>query len=87
MDFTDAQREAIAYRGGHLQILACAGSGKTEVVARRIADLLDPQRPDPLVPRNIVPFIDFTFRAGAIKVKPDSWKDLFFPVAHGWQGS
>ncbi len=40
-----------------------------------------------LVPRNIVPFIDFTFRAGAIKVKPDSWKDLFFPVAHGWQGS
>ena len=53
---TDAQREAIAYRGGHLQILACAGAGKTEVVARRIADLLDPQRPDPLVPRNIVAF-------------------------------
>ncbi|MBK8743016.1 MAG: hypothetical protein IPM02_27685 [Betaproteobacteria bacterium] len=32
-----------------------------------------------LVPRNVVPFIDFTYRAGAIKVKPDSWKDLFFP--------
>lgn len=40
-----------------------------------------------LVPRNIVPFVDFTFRAGAIKVKPESWKDLFFPVAYGWQGS
>jgi len=64
MDFTDAQREAIAYRGGHLQILACAGSGKTEVVARRIADLLDPQRPDPLVPRNIVAFT-FTERGAA----------------------
>jgi NitT/TauT family transport system substrate-binding protein len=40
-----------------------------------------------LVPRNILPFIEFTFRAGAIKVKPESWKDLFFPVAYGWQGS
>ncbi len=40
-----------------------------------------------LVPRNIVPFIDFSFRAGTIKVKPESWKDLFFPVAYGWQGS
>ena len=40
-----------------------------------------------LVPRNIVPFVDFSFRAGTIKVKPESWKDLFFPVAYGWQGS
>lgn len=40
-----------------------------------------------LVPLNILPFIDFSFRAGAIKIKPDSWKDLFFPVAYGWQGS
>lgn len=64
MDFTDAQREAITYRGGHLQILACSGAGKTEVVARRIADLLDPQRPTPLEPRNIVAFT-FTERAAA----------------------
>lgn len=64
MDFTDAQREAIAYRGGHLQILACAGSGKTEVVARRIADLLDPHGDDPLLPRNIVAFT-FTERGAA----------------------
>jgi NitT/TauT family transport system substrate-binding protein len=40
-----------------------------------------------LVPRNIVPFIDFSFRAGTLKIKPESWKDLFFPVAYGWQGS
>ena len=40
-----------------------------------------------LVPRNIVPFVDFSYRAGTIKVKPESWKDLFFPVAHVWQGS
>ena len=40
-----------------------------------------------LVPRNIVPFVDFSFRAGTIKLKPESWKDLFFPVAYGWPGS
>ena len=28
------------YRGGHLQIIASAGSGKTEVVSQRVADLL-----------------------------------------------
>ncbi len=33
----DALR-AIRHRGSHLQIIACAGSGKTEVVAQRIAD-------------------------------------------------
>ena len=32
--------EAVQYRGGHLQIIASAGSGKTEVVSQRVADLL-----------------------------------------------
>jgi DNA helicase-2/ATP-dependent DNA helicase PcrA len=35
----DALR-AVQHRGSHLQIIACAGSGKTEVVAQRVADLL-----------------------------------------------
>ncbi|MGH3278326.1 MAG: ATP-dependent helicase [Trebonia sp.] len=35
----DALR-AVRHRGSHLQIIACAGSGKTEVVAQRVADLL-----------------------------------------------
>jgi DNA helicase-2/ATP-dependent DNA helicase PcrA len=34
------QLRAIQHRGGHLQIVACAGSGKTETVARRVAGLL-----------------------------------------------
>src|SRR3954466_284774 len=33
-------RAAVEYRGGHLQIIASAGSGKTEVVAQRVASLL-----------------------------------------------
>lgn len=34
------QREIIDHRGAHLQVIACAGSGKTESVARRIAALV-----------------------------------------------
>ncbi len=32
--------EAVAHRGGHLQIIAAAGSGKTEVVSQRVAALI-----------------------------------------------
>ncbi|MGH9064595.1 MAG: ATP-dependent helicase [Acidimicrobiales bacterium] len=35
----DDAAEAVRHRGSHLQIIASAGSGKTEVVARRVADL------------------------------------------------
>ena len=35
----DAAR-AVTHRGSHLQIIAAAGSGKTEVVSQRVADLL-----------------------------------------------
>lgn len=32
--------DAVAHRGGHIQIIASAGSGKTEVVSQRVASLL-----------------------------------------------
>src|SRR4051812_17520753 len=35
----DAKR-AVEHRGAHMQIIAAAGSGKTEVVSQRVADLL-----------------------------------------------
>ncbi len=56
MHLTESQREAIEHGDGHLQLIACAGSGKTEVVARRIARLLDPAAPDPIHPRAVVAF-------------------------------
>ena len=37
---TKEQRDAIDYEGGNLLILACAGSGKTETLARRIARMI-----------------------------------------------
>lgn len=38
---TPAQEAAIAEINSNLQIIACAGSGKTEVIARRIANILE----------------------------------------------
>jgi DNA helicase-2/ATP-dependent DNA helicase PcrA len=54
MKFTEAQIRAIDHDTGNLQIIACAGSGKTEVVARRVATLLKKGKAAGLAPRNIV---------------------------------
>ena len=64
MELTDSQRRAIEYDGGNLQLIACAGSGKTEVVARRVVHLLTPGRPGSLIPGNIIAFT-FTEKAAA----------------------
>lgn len=50
--------QAVRHRGSHVQIIAAAGSGKTEVVAQRVADLLAEGQP----PEGIVAFT-FTERA------------------------
>jgi NitT/TauT family transport system substrate-binding protein len=47
----------------------------------------DPQIVYTTTPQNIMKYADFMARTGAIKVKPDSWKDLFFPNVHGVPGS
>ena len=64
MNLTESQRRAIEHDGRNLQLIACAGSGKTEVVARRVVHPLTPGRPDSLVPGNIVAFT-FTEKAAA----------------------
>ena len=55
-----AQQQVIAHRGGPLQVIACAGSGKTESVSRRIAGLIA----EGAEPGSIVAFT-FTERAAA----------------------
>ena len=64
MKLTVTQEEAVAYRGRNLQLIACAGSGKTEVVARRVVQLLTPGQSETLQPRNIIAFT-FTDKAAA----------------------
>ncbi len=35
-----SQQRVVDYRGGDLQVIACAGSGKTESISRRVAALV-----------------------------------------------
>ncbi|APH12404.1 hypothetical protein ASJ33_04195 [Dehalococcoides mccartyi] len=64
MNFTPDQLSAINHPSGNLQLIACAGSGKTEVVARRVATLLKNGRTKGLIPANIVAFT-YTDKAAA----------------------
>jgi DNA helicase II / ATP-dependent DNA helicase PcrA len=66
MKFTDEQQRAIDHLEGNLQLIACAGSGKTEVVARRVVTLLTPMKDGGggCTPANIVAFT-FTDKAAA----------------------
>jgi DNA helicase-2/ATP-dependent DNA helicase PcrA len=63
MKFTKSQQEAIGFGAENLQLIACAGSGKTEVVARRVVHLLR-SNGGGLTPRNIIAFT-FTDKAAA----------------------
>lgn len=64
--FTYAQSAAIGHVAGNLQLIACAGSGKTEVVAQRVVNLLRPKDNcgGGCLPENIVAFT-FTEKAAA----------------------
>ena len=65
LEFTPEQLEAIKEIDRNLQIIACAGSGKTEVITQRIAYILQ-NRPD-VKPENIVAFT-FTRKAAENKI-------------------
>jgi len=59
--YTKAQREAIDCLDEPLQIIACAGSGKTQVISQRIAAILSQPGVEP---RNVIAFT-FTEKAAA----------------------
>jgi NitT/TauT family transport system substrate-binding protein len=75
---TDRQKAAEAY----LRI-----SRDKDSVQEIVAMLNDPQIVYTTTPQNIMKYVDFMFKTGSIKVKPDSWKDLFFPNAQTLPGS
>src|SRR5258705_6709019 len=66
MHLTAEQTNAIDHADGNLQLIACAGSGKTEVVAQHITKLLVPvgEGGMGLKPANIIAFT-FTEKAAA----------------------
>ncbi|TMH69789.1 MAG: ABC transporter substrate-binding protein, partial [Betaproteobacteria bacterium] len=38
-------------------------------------------------PQNMMKFAEFMQKTGAIKAKPESWRDFFFPNVHALPGS
>ncbi len=58
-----------------------------DTVADILAMLNDPAIVFTTTPQNIMKYANFMAKIGMIKVKPDSWKDLFFPDIHGAAGS
>jgi len=49
--------------------------------------LNDPEIVYTTTPQNVMKYVDFMYKIGSIKVKADSWKDLFFPNIHSAPGS
>lgn len=49
--------------------------------------LKDPRYKYILTPHAMTKWSDFMFRMGRIKIKPETWKDLFWPEIHGLEGS
>jgi NitT/TauT family transport system substrate-binding protein len=49
--------------------------------------LNDPQVKFTTTPQNVIKYADFMQKIGSIKVKPASWKEMFFPNVHTLPGS
>lgn len=56
-------------------------------VADLVKMLENPKIDFKLAPSSTFPVAEFLNRIGRVKNKPSSWKDLYFPSAHGLQGS
>ena len=67
MDYTKAQLEAIGEVARNLQIIACAGSGKTQVVSARVVEILRRKKDVGVGPANIVAFTFTDRAAGELK--------------------
>jgi NitT/TauT family transport system substrate-binding protein len=49
--------------------------------------LNDPEIKYTTTPNNVMKYVDFMYKIGSIKAKPDTWKQMFFPNAQTLQGS
>lgn len=67
MDYTESQRKAIETLDRNLQIIACAGSGKTQVISARIVQILKRKKKDGITPASIVAFTFTDKAAGELK--------------------
>ncbi len=65
INYSPEQKRIIRRRDGHIQVVACAGSGKTDTVAMRVAALLTEAVP----PSSIVAFTFTNAAAAALKAR------------------
>jgi len=58
-----------------------------DTVADILAMLNDPDIVYTTTPQNVMKYVNFMYKVGSIRARPDSWKDLFFQNVHGLPGS
>ncbi|MDZ7289680.1 MAG: ATP-dependent helicase [candidate division KSB1 bacterium] len=67
VNYTPRQRDAISTTDQNLQIIACAGSGKTQIISARIVEILKRKKAEGIKPANIVAFTFTEKAAGELK--------------------
>lgn len=88
--FTKALDEAIAIINKDKRAAAAAylrlsrDKDTLDDVARMMND---PQIVYTTTPQSVMKYVNFMGKIGSIKVKPESWKDMFFPNVHALPGS
>lgn len=88
--FTAALAEAIAIinrdkrAAAQLYIRAAKSTDSVDFIYKILSD---PKVEFTMTPQNTTKYSDFMFKVGAIKVKPASWKDMFFPNVYNLPGS
>jgi DNA helicase-2/ATP-dependent DNA helicase PcrA len=65
--YTEYQQAAVDSVDDNLQIVACAGSGKTQVISARIVNILKKKKDSGITPANIVAFTFTDKAAGELK--------------------
>ena len=88
--FVKALDEAIAFINRDRKAAAEAylrTSKDKDSVADILAMLNDPAIVYTTTPQNVMKYVTFMLKSGAIKTKPESWKELFFPNAQSLPGS
>ena len=88
--FVRALEEAIAAINANKQAAAEAYlriSKDKDSVQEILGMLNDPKIVFTTTPQNMMKYVDFMAKVGTIKVKPESWKEMFFPNAQSLAGS
>jgi NitT/TauT family transport system substrate-binding protein len=88
--FAEALNDAIAQinRDKHAAAQAYLRISRDKDSLENIERMLnDPQIVYTTTPQNVMKYVDFMHKTGAIKARPESWKDLFFPNAQALPGS